>query len=114
MLNQQNTIFVSNYELSIIFTGKDYHAAAEKKAKTERATMIQKEFQKRKGKLSKKDQEEKEKEKEKEEKEALRSAKVQAAEFTSKKIPGKFDFSKIKIFTLTVTYKRTKILIPRR
>ena len=62
--------------------------AAEKKAKLEREQVIRSEFEKRRGKLTKKDLEEKEKEKKKEEAEALDRAKVKAAEFTSKKISG--------------------------
>ena len=61
---------------------------AEKKAKKEREEMIKGEFAKRKGNLSKKNLEEKEKEKKNQEKEALLSAKVKGAEFTSKKISG--------------------------
>ena len=62
--------------------------AAEKKAKLERQQVIRSEFEKRRGKLTKKEQEENEKEKKKEEEEALRSSKVKAAEFTAKKISG--------------------------
>ena len=62
--------------------------AAEKKAKLEREQVIRSEFEKRRGKITKKEMEEKEKAKKKEEEEALRSSKVKAAEFTGKKISG--------------------------
>ena len=49
---------------------------------------IRDEFEKRKGKITKKEALEKEKQKAKDEEEALRGAKVKGAEFTSKKISG--------------------------
>ena len=61
---------------------------AEKKAKQERQSQIREEFEKRKGKITKKEALEKEKQKTKDEEEALRGAKVKGAEFTSKKISG--------------------------
>ena len=50
--------------------------------------LIRKEFESRKGKISKKEALEREREKKKDEEEASRMAKVRAAEFTSKKIAG--------------------------
>lgn len=70
----------------------DNRGALEKKAKLEREALIRSEFQKRKGNMSREQQLNKEKEKKREEKEALRSAKVKGAEFTTKKISGEFKF----------------------
>ncbi len=50
--------------------------------------MIKKEFQSRRGKLTRREEQEREREKKKDEEDALRSAKVRGAEFTSKKIAG--------------------------
>ena len=61
---------------------------AEQKAKRERESMIKKEFQSRRGKLTRREEQEREREKKKDEEDALRSAKVRGAEFTSKKIAG--------------------------
>ena len=60
----------------------------EAKAKKQRNKEIKDEFDRRKGKISRKEEKVKEREKQKDEEEALRSAKVKAAEFTTKKIAG--------------------------
>jgi len=61
----------------------------EARAKKARTAIIKQEFDKRKGKkLSKKEEKLRDKEKQKDEEEALKVAKVKAAEFTAKKIAG--------------------------
>ena len=70
-------------------SGEDDSQEADRKEKQRRGKEIRDEFNKRRGgKVSKKEELRREKEKDKEEKEAVRSAKVKAAEFTTKKIAG--------------------------
>jgi hypothetical protein len=60
----------------------------ERKAKKERQQLIRREFEARKGRLSQKEAQAREKEKKQDEEDAIRMAKVKAAEFTTKKIAG--------------------------